>query len=216
MDVIKAERFGSDTRRSLRAAQRRAASAGLTIDCGSSPDLVADFYESYLRWVDRRARARGIPVRLARRRALRAKPRRKFDVVASGMGSGCRIRIARLGGQPVAANITLVSNRTAVYWRGYDDRAVASRLHAAELLHLRAIEEACKAGCEDYEMGEVGWRRVVGALQREAGRAATSSGGVPPGAPAADPGRVRGRRRSEAARWRLDTPPRAAFMTGSD
>jgi hypothetical protein len=97
IDVIWAECFGSDPRRSLRIAQRRADTAGLTLDSGSSPDLVADLFDLYLRVVDRRTRARRSPVGLARRRAVRAEPRRKFDVVESMMGSYCRIRAACSG-----------------------------------------------------------------------------------------------------------------------
>jgi CelD/BcsL family acetyltransferase involved in cellulose biosynthesis len=169
MDVVWSRRFRSDTRRSFRIAQARAESAGLTIECGSSADLVAAFYELYLGWVDRRARARRIPVQLARRRALRAEPRRKFEQVASTMGTCCRIRIARVGDRLVAASITLISNRTAVYWRGYDDREVANPLHAVELLQLEAIKDACGEGCSDYEMGESGGVASLERFKRKLG-----------------------------------------------
>jgi CelD/BcsL family acetyltransferase involved in cellulose biosynthesis len=169
MDVVWSRRFRSDTRRSFRIAQARAESAGLTIECGSSADLVAAFYELYLGWVDRRARARRIPVQLARRRALRAEPRRKFEQVASTMGTCCRIRVARVGDRLVAASITLISNRTAVYWRGYDDREVANPLHTVELLQLEAIKDACGEGCSDYEMGESGGVASLERFKRKLG-----------------------------------------------
>jgi hypothetical protein len=169
MDVVWSRRFRSDTRRNMRLARARAESAGLTVECGSSAGLVADFYDIYLRWVDRRAHARRIPVQLARRRAERAEPRCKFEIVASTMGSRCRIRVARIGSRPVAATITLIGNRTAVYWRGYDDRAVANQLHAMELLHLDAIEDACSKGCDDYEMGESGGVASLERFKRKLG-----------------------------------------------
>jgi hypothetical protein len=156
MDAVWSHRFSSGTRRGLRIARARAESGDVHIDCGNSPNLVAAFYDLYLRWVDRRARARGVPVLLARHRAQRAEPVRKFEVVARTMGPACRIRVARVEGRPVAATITLLAKGTAVYWRGHDDRAIAGPLRVPDLLHLAAIEEACAAGCLAYEMGESG------------------------------------------------------------
>ena len=169
MDTVWSHRFESATRRNLRIAESRAESAGLTVDCGSSAGLVAAFYELYLNWVNRRVQARRIPIPLARRHAMRAEPRRKFEEVASTLGSGCRIRVARVGDRLVAASITLISNRTAVYWRGYDDRAIANRLHAVELLHLMAIKDACAEGCTNYEMGESGGVASLERFKRKLG-----------------------------------------------
>jgi hypothetical protein len=79
-----------------------------------------------------------------------------FEVVAREMGDRCRIRVASLCGHPVAATVTLLDRHTAIYWRGYDDRETARRLHLPELLHFAAIKDACHEGCDSYEMGESG------------------------------------------------------------
>ena len=156
MDQVWEQRFGSRTRQGMRTARRRTDEAGITVQCGHAPELVRQFYDLYLQWVIRRAVANGIPVRLARARATFAEPRRTFQAVAQEIGDQCRIRVASLRGHPVAATVTLLGDRTAIYWRGYDDRETARRLHVPELLHLAAIKDACEHGCDYYEMGESG------------------------------------------------------------
>jgi CelD/BcsL family acetyltransferase involved in cellulose biosynthesis len=156
MDQVWNNRFRSKARQGMRAALRRADESGVTVHCGTTPDLVSQFYELYLKWAAYRARARGIPPWLAQVRARHAEPRRIFEVVASEMGDRCRIRVASLQDRPVAATVTLRGDFTAIYWRGYDDRERAQAYHLPEMLQLAAIKEACGWDCHDYEMGESG------------------------------------------------------------
>ena len=156
LEQVWAHRFRSKTRQGMRAAQRRAQEANVNVRSGHDAELVSQFYELFLTWTARRASANGIPMQLAQARARIVEPRRKYAVVASELGDRCRIRVASLEGRSVAATMTLLGDRTSIYWRGCDDRAKARSLHVIELLHLAAIEEACDRGHQYYEMGESG------------------------------------------------------------
>src|SRR5205085_11481163 len=61
---------------------------------------------------------------------------------------------AFVDGSPAAALILLIQGETAHSWRGYSDRDVAGTSRANDLLQSAAIEDACRAGCRYYHMGE--------------------------------------------------------------
>ncbi|MFI1912337.1 GNAT family N-acetyltransferase [Nocardia sp. NPDC020380] len=148
-------RFTSKARNGIRNAERKAVAAGIDIRIGNTPDLVADFYRVYLRWLDQRAQ---------QWRSLRplaalwssAEPLCRFQTVAAMLGADCRIWVAELDGAPVAANIALFHEYVAVGWRAYGDRAFAGSSRAQELLQCRSIEYACDIGCRTFVMGESG------------------------------------------------------------
>ncbi|WP_405603726.1 GNAT family N-acetyltransferase [Streptomyces sp. NBC_01410] len=156
MDALWTQRWSSNTRSRLRTAERRAEKAGLVIETGNSPELVAAYYDLYLRWLDRRARERHLPPAVVRSRGKRAEPLAKFQAVAASLPGTCRILVARLDGEPVAATIVLLHGSVCIYWRGYGDKETAGPLRANQLLQLRSVELACEAGCRFYEMGESG------------------------------------------------------------
>ena len=52
--------------------------------------------------------------------------------------------------------MVLQSSGTAHDSRGAMDADVAGPTRANDLLHRRAIEDACAAGCDSYHMGETG------------------------------------------------------------
>ncbi|MCH7584932.1 MAG: GNAT family N-acetyltransferase [Acidobacteria bacterium] len=149
-----ATRFSASTRRNTRKAE----SACLTVESGTSIALIDDFYKLFEQWTAQRARDRHIPMWLAMRLARRREPRSKYEEVADRLGSACRIWVARDGGQAVAAAISLTHRSHAVYWRGTSDRAAAgrTRANANALLQKLMIEDACASGCVDYDMGESG------------------------------------------------------------
>ncbi len=149
---VLATRFSASTRRNARKAE----SEHLTVESGSSTALVDAFYELYERWTEQRARDRGIPVWLAMRLARRREPRSKYEEVADRLGGACRIWVARYRGQAIAAAISLTHRSHAVYWRGASDRDAAGKTRANVLLQKLMIEEACAAGCVDFDMGESG------------------------------------------------------------
>lgn len=145
------ERFKGETRTGVRKAER----AGLVVECDTSGRLVPVFYDLFRRSVDRWARQQHEPLRLARWRAQRRDPLRKFQLVAERLGEACRIWVAWLDGRPAAA-ILVLQGANASYTRGAMDKELAGPARANHLLHRLAIEDACRAGCRHYHMGESG------------------------------------------------------------
>lgn len=151
-DQVWSKRFPSKTRTKLRKAEQ----AGLVIECDTTGRLMPIFYDLYLRWVERRARESGKPLPLARWLAQRQEPLHKYQLVAERLGDACRIWVAWLGGQPAAASIILLQGANANYWRSASDKELAGRTRANDLIQKFAIEDACRAGCRYYHMGESG------------------------------------------------------------
>jgi hypothetical protein len=145
-------RFRSSARRAIRKAER----SPLTVTRDTSGSHVPVFHALYQRSVDRWAANRGEPLWLARRRAAMREPEAKFRRVADHLGAACEIWTAWLDARPAASIVVLRHGRSASYWRGAMDTEVGGRTQPNYLLHSRAIEEACRAGCRWYHMGETG------------------------------------------------------------
>jgi hypothetical protein len=146
------KRFKSETRSSVRKAER----ANLDVEFDTTGRLIPAFYDLYLDWTARRARARNLPAWAMRRRASSQESLRKFQAVSQVFGDRCRTWVAGLDNEPVAGLIMLVHGAHAFYWRGYSAREPASRTRANVLLQRLAIEDACTAGCRWYNMGQSG------------------------------------------------------------
>jgi hypothetical protein len=114
------------TRSSNRAAWRSLEQAGVVITRGNSPELVREFYQVYLQWIEWRARQRKMPAALARWRARQVEPFQKFATVASRLGADCQIWVASWDGRPVGTAINLYAGESAVGWRSFTDRSVPS------------------------------------------------------------------------------------------
>ncbi|MFJ4655767.1 GNAT family N-acetyltransferase [Nocardia sp. NPDC088792] len=153
-------RFSGKARNGIRNAERKAERAGIRIRAGNSPDLVADFYRVYLRWLEQRAQ-QWRALRPLAQRWSDAEPLRRFQTAAGMLGADCRIWVAELDGAPIAANIALFHEYIAVGWRAYGDRAHAGSSRAQELLQCRSIEYACDIGCRTFVMGESGGVRGI-------------------------------------------------------
>jgi hypothetical protein len=145
-------RFAGRARRSA----RRAARDGVVVECDSTGRLVPVFHDLYRRSVDRWAQQAGQPLRLARWRAQRNEPLRKYQVIAARMREACRVYVAWVDGRPAAACVVLYHGANASYWRGAIDKDLAGPSQANFLLHSRSIEDACVTGCRYYHMGESG------------------------------------------------------------
>jgi lipid II:glycine glycyltransferase (peptidoglycan interpeptide bridge formation enzyme) len=126
------------------------------VECASGGKPISVFYDLYIRWLEQRARQRRIPISLARWLGRRREPLRRFEAVAQAFGDACRIWVARLEGQPVAASILLIFGANAVYWRNASDKESAGSTRANDLLQRLMIGDACTAGCRYYHMGESG------------------------------------------------------------
>lgn len=145
-ESVWAERFKGKARTAVRKAER----AGLVVEWDSSGRFVREYYGLYRGWTSRRADEQGLPKSLMLRRA---EPLRKYQAVAEKLGVACRIWIARLDEEPIAAIITLIHGVYANYWRGCSNKELSGPVRANDLLQRFAIEYACKAGCRYYNMG---------------------------------------------------------------
>ncbi|MGH3476758.1 MAG: GNAT family N-acetyltransferase [Pseudonocardiaceae bacterium] len=145
-ESVWAERFKGKARTAVRKAER----AGLVVEWDSSDRFVREYYDLYRGWTSRRADEQGLPKSLMLRRA---EPLRKYQAVAEKLGVACRIWIARLDQEPIAAIITLIHGDYANYWRGCSNKELSGPVRANDLLQQFAIEYACKAGCRYYNMG---------------------------------------------------------------
>jgi hypothetical protein len=146
-----AKRFASETRTAVRKAER----SGLVVECDTSGKLVPVFYDLFRLSIDRWARQQHEPRPLARWRGRRRDPLCKFQLVAQALGAACRLWVAWRDGRPAAA-ILVLQGANASYTRGVMDKELAGPSQANVLLHRLAIEEACRAGCRYYHMGESG------------------------------------------------------------
>jgi hypothetical protein len=142
--------FRPSTRRAVRKAER----AGLRVEADRTGRLIPVFGRLYELSVARWAAQQHEPLPLARWRANRANPVRKFQLVADRLGERCTTWVAWQGATPAAALIVLRHGDQVKYWRGAMDAAVASPTRANDLLHSYAIEDACKEGGRRYHMGE--------------------------------------------------------------
>jgi hypothetical protein len=143
-------RFSKRVRRNSRKAEK----LGLSVEYDDTGRLVPIFDALYRASVDRWAQQQNEPPRLAQWRARRRDPPAKFASVAGRLGPDCRVWVARRDGEPVAAIIVLSHGENATYWRGAMDDDLARGTGANELLHHRAIQDACAAGRRRYHMGD--------------------------------------------------------------
>jgi hypothetical protein len=140
-------------RRSVRSWCRKAA-RDLTVDSDDTGRLVPVFDSLYRQSVVRWAEQQHEPLPLARWRAARRDPSRKFATVADRLGPACRVWVAWRAGEAAAAVVVLTHGEHALYWRGAMDKELAVGAGANELLHRLAIEDACTSGRRFYHMGE--------------------------------------------------------------
>jgi hypothetical protein len=162
-----AKRFASETRTAVRKAER----AGLVVECDTSGKLVPVFYDLFHLSLDRWARQQREPRPLARWRGRQRDPLRKFQLIAQGLGAACCLWVAWHDGRPAAA-ILVLQGANASYTRGVMDKELAGPTQANVLLHRLAIEEACRAGCRYYHMGESGPSASLAQFKRRFGATA--------------------------------------------
>jgi hypothetical protein len=143
------DRFRGTARTAIRKAER----ADLDVEVDRSGRLLPEFMYLYEKSLGRWAAMQHEPAWLTRWRAVRSTSPGVLSSVAKHFGPGCAIWVARSEGQPVAAIIVLSCGRSTKYWRGAMDKDLAGPRRANELLHWRAIEEACHGGYRFYDMG---------------------------------------------------------------
>jgi hypothetical protein len=153
-EVVWRQRFRSTTRRQVRRAEH----LGVEIETDTTGRLVPEFYDLLRKSTRRWARHQHEPLLLAQARLARRDPLGKFESMAKSMGPASRIYMARFEGRSAAA-ILVLQGQNAHYTRGAMDEEVAGPSQANRLLHKVAIEDACRAGCTSYHMGESGTSR---------------------------------------------------------
>jgi hypothetical protein len=138
----------------VRGHCRRAERADLDVEADATGRLIGVFDRLYRLSVDRWAGQQHEPVQLARWRAARRDPSRKFALVASHLGAACRVWLASRQGEPLAAIVVLRHGAQVTYWRGAMDRELIGKTGANQLLHRLAIEDACRTGALSYHLGD--------------------------------------------------------------
>jgi CelD/BcsL family acetyltransferase involved in cellulose biosynthesis len=146
------ERFTKKARYKSRKAERD----GIVVEMDTTGRLLPEFDALYRRSVDTWSQAYFLPTPLARRVIDGRHPHAKLEVVARRLGGRCQIWIARRNGQPVSGIVVLSHGSAATYWKGATDKALVGASGATDLLHRRAIEEACLAGRTRYDLGVSG------------------------------------------------------------
>lgn len=149
-DTVWNHRFHQGARRHVRRAER----ADIEVDVDRNGRLVPVFYDLYEQSILRWAEQQHEPRWLARWRRTRAFPQRRLGTVAARFGASCAIWTASRAGEPAAAIVVLRHGTHAKLWRAAMNRDLAHPVRAVPLLYRLAIEEACTAGCQWFDMGE--------------------------------------------------------------
>lgn len=171
-DEVWTRRFSRKVRSWCRKAERR-----ITVEWDDSGRLIPVFDTLYRQSVVRWATQQREPLALARWRAQRQNPQRKFELVAERLGPTCRVGVAWRAGEPAAAIIVLEHGEYSKYWRGAMNKELAAGTGANELLHRMAIEHACLTGRRFYDMGETRPGSSLARFKRGFGAEDVESGG---------------------------------------
>jgi hypothetical protein len=163
-DAVCRQGFSKGARSSMRRAQRE----GVEVELDTSGRLVPVFHALYQLSVERWARRQHEPLALARWRARRSEPLEKFLELPRRLGNAVRLWVAWADGRPAAA-ILVLQAANAHYTRGAMDERLAGPTRANYLLHRVAIEDACRAGCRWYHLGESGFSRGLAQFKEALG-----------------------------------------------
>jgi CelD/BcsL family acetyltransferase involved in cellulose biosynthesis len=150
-ETVWEERFEKKTRTAVRKAER----LGVVAECDTTGRLIPTFYDLLQRSFDRWSRQQNEPRFLTHLRGQNRDPLHKFQTIANRLGEACRVWVAWVNDQPAAAMLVLQYNNVNDS-RGAMDKEVAAGTGANELLQKLAIEDACRAGCRYYHLGESG------------------------------------------------------------
>jgi hypothetical protein len=156
--------FSSRARNHVRRAER----SGVRVEMDSTGRLVPVLHELFMLSVERWAAKQHEPRALARFRARRRDPLEKLSAMVERLDGGARVWVAYVAERPAAA-ILVLQGTNAHYTRGAMDVELAGPARANYLLHRLAIEDACRAGCATYQMGETGTSRSLAQFKEALG-----------------------------------------------
>ena len=149
LEALERTRFRSSVRRGI----KKAAAKGVEIEHSVGNERIGVFYGLYEKSIARWAAQQREPLALSRLRARLRDPRQKLEMMARQLADRCHVWVARYQGLPAAAIIVL-QEHNAQYIRGAMDKDLAGKTGVNFWLHYKAIEDACRAGCGYYHMGE--------------------------------------------------------------
>jgi hypothetical protein len=162
-DHVWMKRFEGSARTGARKAERE----GVEIECDTTGRLVPEMYRMLENAVSRWARMQHEPYWLALRRQRARDPLERFQAMARHLGDHCRIWIARVEGRPAACMMVLLGTNA------YDFRAAMNEdlkhYRAQDLIERLSVEEACRAGCRYYYMGDSGVSDSLAAYKEQFG-----------------------------------------------
>ena len=150
-DHVWSKRFNKNTR----SAVRKAEASGVEVETDVTGRLLPEFYDLLGHSFERWAFLQNEPAWLTRFRGQLRDPKSKFETIVTNLGEACRMWVARVDGKPAAA-IMVIQYGNANYMKAAMDREVVGVTQANVLLLKLAIEEACRAGCRFFHMGETG------------------------------------------------------------
>ena len=143
--------------KSISKLAAKARRQGLGVRWESSPDRLSVFLDLYDRSVVRWARRQHEPLSLSRWRMRRANNPAALRAALEVMDGVCRIGVVEIDGQPAAAALVFIEpggNANGV--RQAMDTEIVRRTGAGYLLQVSALEEAMRAGCRHFHLGESG------------------------------------------------------------
>lgn len=146
------QKFRKKTRNIVRRAERN---SRLSVEVDTTGKQIGVFYDLLKLSFDRWAKQQNEPQLLAHIRNRQRDSLQKFETISKTLKEGCRIYVAKIDGVPAAASVTLQFGNVNDS-KGAMDKELVGNSGANYLLQSMAIEEACKAGCRYYHLGESG------------------------------------------------------------
>jgi len=142
---------------SIRKSVDRAVRNGLEVVWDTTGSKLGVFKELYDRSIERWARRQHEPVPLSRWRMERATRAPTLAATARCMAGVWRMGVVEIGGRPAAAAIILIEpGGNANGFRMAMDIDLVGRSGAGYLVQVAALEEASRAGCRFFHLGESG------------------------------------------------------------
>jgi Acetyltransferase (GNAT) domain len=149
-DTVWSKRY----RRQVRASVRKAERFSLEVRRDHGGNAVDVFAELHRQSVDRWARQRGQPLRVARLLARWRNFAGRVAAASAALGDACVIWSVFRAGEAVAVNVVLQFGQHNMGWLSVTNRELANETGATYLLHSRTIEDACRSGVRQFHLGE--------------------------------------------------------------
>ena len=118
-------------------------------------ELLEEYYQLYLKSIDRWAERQHEPRALARFRARRRDPLSKLRAMSEHLGKAFVVALTYVDDRPAFGSITLLG-QTAHDTRAAMDRDLVDKTYAGDLVQWRMISAGLRVRCTAYHLGESG------------------------------------------------------------